>query len=91
MDLRLFRDRTYTLAIVTVFAVLFSVYGMLLVITQYLQNVRLFTPAQAGLLLLPFSLTQTLVSLRVGKLVSIVGSRRLILSGSSARSSGWAS
>jgi EmrB/QacA subfamily drug resistance transporter len=81
MDLSLFRDRTYTLAIVTVFAVLFSVYGMLLVITQYFQNVRLFTPAQAGLLLLPFSLTQTVVSLRVGKLVSIVGSRRLILSG----------
>src|SRR4029453_12331661 len=29
MDLTLFRDRTYSLAIVTIFAVMFSIYGML--------------------------------------------------------------
>ena len=81
MDLTLFRDRTYSLAIVTIFAVLFAVYGMLLVITQYLQNVRSFTPAQAGLILFPYSATCTLVSLRVGKLVPVMGSRRLILLG----------
>ena len=81
MDLTLFRDRTYSLAIVTVFAVLFATYGMLLVITQYLQNVRAFSPAQAGLLLFPYSLTATLVSLRVGKLVPVLGSRKLILIG----------
>ena len=50
MDLTLFRDRTYSLAIGTIFAVLFAVYGMLLVITQYLQNVRGFSPTQAGLI-----------------------------------------
>ena len=44
MDLKLFRDRTYSLAIITIFAVMFAVYGMLLVITQYLQNVRGFSP-----------------------------------------------
>ena len=60
MDLTLFRDRTYSLAIVTIFAVLFAVYGMLLVITQYLQNVRSFTPAQAGLILLPVVLLSAL-------------------------------
>jgi hypothetical protein len=42
---------------------------MLLVVTQLFQNVRGYTPIQAGLLLLPYSLTVTLVSLRVGKLV----------------------
>ncbi|HTR04343.1 MAG TPA: MFS transporter [Thermoanaerobaculia bacterium] len=81
MDLTLFRDRTYALAIVTIFTVLFAVYGMLLVITQYLQNVRGFSPTQAGLLLLPYSATCTLVSLRAGKMMGIVGSRRLILAG----------
>jgi EmrB/QacA subfamily drug resistance transporter len=89
MDLTLFRDRTYSLAIVTIFAVLFAVYGMLLVITQYLQNVRGFTPAQAGLLLFPYSLTATIVSLRVGKLVPIVGSRRLILLGLMCQMAGF--
>ncbi len=81
MDLTLFRDRTYSLAIVTIFAVLFAVYGMLLLITQLFQNVRGFTPMQAGLLLLPYSITCTLVALRVGRLMSVVGSRRLILLG----------
>ena len=81
MDLTLFRDKTYSLSIVTIFAVLFAVYGMLLVVTQLFQNVRGYTPIQAGLLLLPYSLTVTLVSLRVGKLVPVLGARRLILLG----------
>ena len=90
MDLTLFRDRTYTLAIVTIFAVLFATYGMLLVITQYLQNVRGFSPTDAGLLLLPYSASVTIVSLRAGKLVASVGSRRLILSGLATQMAGFA-
>src|SRR5215475_7074070 len=79
MDLKLFGDRTYSLAIITIFAKLFTTYGMLLVITQYLQNVRGFSPTDAGLLLLPYSASVTIVSLAAGKLVGVVGSRRLIL------------
>jgi EmrB/QacA subfamily drug resistance transporter len=90
MDLTLFRDRTYSLAIVTIFAVLFAVFGMLLVITQYLQNVRGFSPIQAGLLLLPYSAMSMLVSLRAGRLVSVVGSRRLILVGLTSQIGGLA-
>jgi EmrB/QacA subfamily drug resistance transporter len=81
MDLTLFRDRTYSLAILTIFAVLFAIYGMLLVTTQYLQNVRGYSPTEAGLLLLPYSVTASLVSLRAGRLMGKVGSRRLILAG----------
>ncbi|MGA7738119.1 MAG: MFS transporter [Pseudolabrys sp.] len=55
MDLKLFRDRTYSLAIIAIFAVLFTAYGMVLVITQYLQNVHGFSPTDAGLLLLSYS------------------------------------
>src|SRR6516164_330986 len=81
MDLKLFRDRTYSLAIITIFAAMFAVYGMLLVITQYMQNVRGLSPTDAGLLLLPYSMSLMIVSLKVGKLVGVVGSRRLILLG----------
>ena len=49
MDLKLFGDRTYSLAIITIFAALFAAYGMLLVITQYMQNVRGFSPTDAGI------------------------------------------
>ena len=81
MQLTLFRDRTYSLAVVTIFVVMFGSYGMLLVITQYLQNVREFSPIMAGLLLLPSSIATMVFSLEAGRLMGIVGSRRLILFG----------
>ena len=81
MDLKLFRDRTYSLAIIAIFAVCFTAYGMVLVITQYLQNVHGFSPTDAGLLLLSYSTCMMVVSLMAGKLVGVVGSRRLILLG----------
>ena len=90
MDLKLFGDRTYSLAIITIFAALFAVYGMLLVITQYMQNVRGFSPTDAGFLLLPFSMSLMIVSLTAGKLVGVVGSRRLILLGIALQIVGFA-
>ena len=90
MDLTLFRDRTYSLAIVTIFSVLFSIYGMLLVTTQYLQNVRGYSPTDTGLLLLPFSATMTIVSLTVGHVVGKVGTRLPILVGLVAMIIGYA-
>src|SRR6185369_895245 len=54
------------------------------------QNVRGFTPTQAGLLLLPYSVTSTLVSMRAGRLIASLGSRRLILAGLVAQIAGLA-
>src|SRR5438046_4287606 len=90
MDLKLFGNRTYSLAIITIFAALFAVYGMLLVITQYMQNVRGFSPTDAGFLLLPYSMSLMIVSLTAGKLVGAVGSRRLILLGIASQIVGFA-
>ena len=50
MDISLFRDPAYALAIGTICAVFFSIYGMLLLTTQFLQNVRGYTPEQTGLM-----------------------------------------
>src|SRR5437762_12650452 len=90
MDLKLVGDRTYSLAIITIFAALFAAYGMLLVITQYMQNVRGFSPTDAGFLLLPYSMSLMVVSLTAGKLVGVIGSRRLILVGIAAQLVGFA-
>src|SRR5437016_304135 len=90
MDLKLFGDHTYSLAIVTIFSVLFSIYGMLLVTTQYMQNVRGYSPTDTGLLLLPFSVTMTIVSLKAGRLVGKVGTRLPILFGLSSLIAGLA-
>ena len=81
MDVSLFRDREYALAIGTMFVAFFSVYGMLLLMTQYLQNVHGYSPERTGFMMLPFSLILMLMSPRVGRLVGHFGARRLILLG----------
>jgi EmrB/QacA subfamily drug resistance transporter len=81
MDLTLFRDRSYSLAIGAICAVFFSVYGMLLLITQLLQNVRDYSPERTGLVLLPLSASLTIVSPLVGRLVGRFGARPPILVG----------
>ena len=81
MDISLFRDASYALAIATICTVFFSIYGMLLLTTQFLQNVRGFTPEQTGLLLLPFSAAVTVVSPVIGRLVGRFGARPPILIG----------
>ena len=81
MDLTLFCDREYALAIATICVVFFSVYGMLLLTTQYLQNVRGYQPEVTGLIILPFSGLITIVSPFIGRLVGKFGARSLILFG----------
>lgn len=81
MDVRLFANRTYTLAIVTIFVSLFSIYGMLLIMTQYLQNVATYSPLVTGLVLFPFALGQMILAPRVGKWMATVGARRLVMIG----------
>ena len=90
MDLNLFRDRTYSVAIITIFTAMFAIYGMMLVITQYMQNVHGFSPVDAGLLLLPYSVSLMIGSLKAGQLVGVVGSRRLILLGITSQIIGFA-
>ncbi|MGB8437363.1 MAG: DHA2 family efflux MFS transporter permease subunit [Burkholderiales bacterium] len=84
MDVSLFRDREYSLAIGTICAVMFALYGMLLLITQYLQNVRGYTAVQTGLIILPLSVAITIVSPLAGRLVGHFGVRRLVLIGLAA-------
>lgn len=77
----LFRDTSYALAIATICTVFFAVYGMLLLTTQFLQNVRGYTPSVTGLMILPFSAAVAIVSPLVGHLVGRIGARVPILAG----------
>ncbi len=81
MDVRVFADPPYTGAIYTVFAVLFSAYGTLLVITQYFQNVRDYSAVQTGFLLLSFSLPSMVMAPLAGRLAARFGGRRPTLVG----------
>ncbi len=63
---------------------------MLLVSTQYLQNVRGHTPVRTGLMLFPYSVALTVVSLVVGRMVGKTGSRSPILLGLAVMIAGFA-
>jgi EmrB/QacA subfamily drug resistance transporter len=84
MDVRVFRDRVYTTAIITLFTVLFSVYGLLLVLTQYLQNVRDYSPERAGVLLLAYTGPMIVLSPIAGAWAAKDGGRRPTLAGVTA-------
>jgi len=81
MDISLFRDPAYALSIATICSVFFCIYGMLLLTTQFLQNVRGYSPEVTGLMILPLSATVALLSPLVGRLVGRFGARRPILAG----------
>ncbi len=81
MDVRVFGDRVYTVAIITLFTVLFCVYGLLLVLTQYLQNVRDYSPERAGVVLLAFTAPMIILSPIAGALAARDGGRRPTLAG----------
>ncbi len=81
MDVRVFRDIPYVGAIVTVFCALFCTYGTLLVITQYLQNIRDYSPEKAGFILLAFSIPAMAMAPIAGRLTARFGGRRPSLTG----------
>ncbi len=91
MDVRLFRDRVYSAALVTIFSVLFAVYGMLLIITQYFQNVEAYSPEKAGFLMLAFTLPTVVLSPLSGRIAGRVGGRCRRCSASGRSSSAWRS
>lgn len=84
MDVRLFRDHVYSVAIVTIFVVLFAVYGLLLVLTQYLQNVRGYSAEGAGLVLLAQTVPLIVFAPIAGNLAGRVGDRLPTLGGLAA-------
>lgn len=75
MDLGLFSDRVYSVAIFTIFAVMFGVYGTLLVITQYLQNVQGRGPTATGLLMLSMTAPSIVAAPVSGRLTARLGAR----------------
>lgn len=75
MDLRLFTDRVYSVAIYTIFAVMFCVYGTLLIVTQYFQNVRGYGPTFTGLLMISMTAPSIVAAPIAGRMTASHGAR----------------
>ena len=73
LDLRLFRDRRFSVASAGITLTFFTMFGMFFVLTQYLQLVLGYSPLRAGLMFLPVSLTMMLVAPQAPRMVARFG------------------
>jgi predicted MFS family arabinose efflux permease len=81
LDLRMFRSRTFSLAVGVSFFVVGAHYARLVFVPINLQSVRGYSPLEVGLMLAPAALA-TAVAINVGgRLVDRIGARRPIIVG----------
>ena len=81
LDLRSFQSRTFTVAIAMLAVSMMALFGTLIVLPLFLQNVLRLDALTTGLLLLPGGLTMALLSPVVGHLFDRYGPRPLLVPG----------
>ena len=81
LDLRPLGRRTYRLALLTMAGAFAGMFGSMLILPVYLQNLRHLTTLETGLLMMPGGLAMGLLGPRVGRWFDKYGSRRLIVPG----------
>jgi EmrB/QacA subfamily drug resistance transporter len=81
LPMRLFRNRSLTSGAATVLIGFMAMFGVLFFLTLYLQNVHGYSPVEAGVRILPLSLTMMLASPLGGLLTQKVGARPPLVGG----------
>jgi DHA2 family lincomycin resistance protein-like MFS transporter len=84
LDLRTFRARSFTIAIILMAIFMMGLFGISILTPIYAQNVLGVTALTTGLLMLPGGLAMGLLGPLVGSLFDRFGARRLIVPGSIA-------
>ncbi|THF69848.1 multidrug efflux MFS transporter [Deinococcus sp. Arct2-2] len=82
LDLRAFRFPVFTLGVGLMVIAMMALFGGLILLPLYLQNLRGLSTLQTGLLLLPGGLVMGLCAPAVGRLYDRVGPRPLVVPGS---------
>lgn len=82
LDLRTFTSRTFTLSITMMAVSMMSLFGIIILLPIYTQDVLGLEPLQAGLLMLPGGLTMGLLAPFVGRLYDRIGPTVLLITGS---------
>jgi EmrB/QacA subfamily drug resistance transporter len=75
LDVRLFRDRRLSASVGAIALLFFGMGGVYFFTSFYLQNVRGYSPLDAGLLTVPFALGQFIMAPRSASLVTRLGAR----------------
>lgn len=88
LDLRTFRSRTFTVAIVLFIVMMLTLFGMVIVLPMYVQRVLLAEPVVIGAILLPGGLIMGLIGPIVGRIYDRFGTRPLVAPGTVLVSAG---
>jgi EmrB/QacA subfamily drug resistance transporter len=81
LPLRLFRDRSFTLANLVGFGFSFGMFGAIFILIQYLQIVGGHTPLEAAVMTTPWTMAPMVVAPLAGMVAGRVGTRLLIVVG----------
>lgn len=81
LPLRLFRDRSFSVANVVGLTFSFGVFGSIFILIQYLQVVQGYSALEAGVLTMPWTLAPMVVAPLTGLIAPRVGTRALVVAG----------
>ncbi|MBB4736426.1 DHA2 family lincomycin resistance protein-like MFS transporter [Micrococcus cohnii] len=82
LDLRVLARPTYTIALATMLLAMLSLFGTIILLPMYFQQVLGWSTQQAGLALLPGGLVMAVLGYAVGNVYDRVGPRPLLVPGS---------
>ncbi|MCU1579638.1 MAG: major facilitator transporter [Rhodoglobus sp.] len=88
LPLRLFRDRSFSVANIVGLAFSFGVFGSIFILIQFLQVVQGYTPLGAGVATMPWTLAPMVIAPLAGLVAPRVGTRLLIIAGLSFQTIG---
>jgi MFS transporter, DHA2 family, lincomycin resistance protein len=81
LDLRTFESRNFTVSVLLMASLMMALFGTIILLPIYLQNVLKLSTLQTGLLLLPGGLLMGLLGPRVGRIYDRIGPIKLLVPG----------
>jgi EmrB/QacA subfamily drug resistance transporter len=81
LDVRLFRNRSFSAAVISVALTFFAMMGGMFFFSFYLQSVRGYTPLKSGVFMLPFAAAMVIFSPLSSTMVKRFGPRTVAVSG----------
>ena len=81
LDLRTFKTGTFTVAVIIMAICMMALFGTVILLPMYMQNVLGRTPLTTGMLLLPGGLTMGLMAPFVGRAYDRIGAKPLVIPG----------